>query len=125
MFLLPGRNCNCNLFRLRQKILQEIIRTLKEELPYLAVLELDGVVAANIGDKDAKVLATAHGAVGVDYCWAGDGSASDDSYSRHHLALIDYGAGGHSDAKGTVRRCAEHGGCAENGHGRHQQRDCG
>jgi competence protein ComEA len=62
-------------------------------------LELDGVVAANIGDKDAKVLATAHGAVGVDYCWAGDGSASDESYSQHPLALIDYGAGGHGGAK--------------------------
>jgi hypothetical protein len=108
-----------------EKISKKFIRTLKEELSYLAVLELDGVVAANIGDKDAKVLATAHRAVGLDYCCAGDGSASDDSYSQHHLALIDYGAGGHGDAKGTVRRCAEHGDYAENGHGRHQQCDCG
>jgi hypothetical protein len=79
MFPLPGRNCNCNLFRLKQKIFRENYLASKEELPYVAVLELDGVVAASIGDKDDKVLATAHGAVGLDYCCAGDGSASDDN----------------------------------------------
>jgi hypothetical protein len=41
-----GEGCNCNLFRLKQKIFKQIIRALKEELPYLAVLGLDGVVAA-------------------------------------------------------------------------------
>ena len=97
---------------------------MKEELLYPDVLELDGVVAAYIGDKDVKVLATAHRAVGVDYCWAGIGSASDDNYSEHP-SVIDDGAGGPGDAKDAGLRCAEHGGCAENGHGRHQQCDCG
>jgi hypothetical protein len=48
MFPLPGRNCNCNLFPLKKKFSKKFIRTLKEDLPYLAVLELDGVVAAPI-----------------------------------------------------------------------------
>src|SRR5271168_3801937 len=100
MFPLPRRNCNCNLFRPRQKNFRENYWALKEELLYLAVLELDGVFAANIGDEDAKVLAAPLGAVGLDYCCAGDGSASDDNYSRHDLAVIDYGAGRHGDAKG-------------------------
>ena len=39
-----------------------------------------------------------YGAVGLDYCWAGDGSASDDNYSQHHLSVIDYGPTARSTA---------------------------
>src|SRR5260370_8009824 len=73
---------------------KKIISPLKEELPYPAVLELDGVVAASTGDKDAKVLAAPYGAVGLDYCWAGDGSASDDYYSHRNPSVVADGAGG-------------------------------
>jgi hypothetical protein len=34
---LLGRNCNCNLFRVKQKNFQENCSAMKEELPYIAV----------------------------------------------------------------------------------------
>ena len=90
---------------------------MKEEQVGSIVLCLDGDLPPSLGNRNAEVYTTATGAVGLDYCWAGDGSASDDNHSQHHLSIIDYGAGGPGDAKGVDFRCAEHGGRAENGHG--------
>ena len=104
-FPLLGRNCNCNLFRLKQKIFRENYFGFEGRTPLCRRFGTRRRSCRLIGDKDAKVLATAHGAVGLDYCWAGDGSASDDNYSQHHLSAIDYGTCG-----------AEHGGGAEDRH---------
>ena len=48
MFPLPETNCSYNLFRVKEKIFRKIIWPPKEELHYVAVLELDGVVAAEL-----------------------------------------------------------------------------
>ena len=98
---------------------------MKEERTKSAVFWVDGNLPPSLGHRNAEVYTTADGAVGLNYCCAGDGSASDDYYSQHHLSVIDYGARRPGDAKGVDLRHAQHDGRAEDGHRRHQQRHCG
>ena len=50
-----------------------------EELRGAGVFWLDGDLPPSLGHRDAEVYTTANGAVGLDYCWAGVGSAGNDN----------------------------------------------
>jgi hypothetical protein len=55
------------------------------------------------GDRDAKVYPVAYGAIGLDGCRPGNGSAGSYNRARNHGAILDDGAGHSGRSQGSCR----------------------